>query len=100
MPAGLRGQVGGLGNRHDGIGERGLEGSVFLDHWEGSFQPQQAPGCLQVDASVIWEYVNSIQPENTSMNVPNLRIISLLLMYTYVQRWTIIPALERRHGRR
>jgi hypothetical protein len=47
---------------------------------------------------VNWEVVNSIKATCTSAIDPNLRLYCFILMYTYVQRWTIITIAKRKKG--
>jgi hypothetical protein len=44
----------------------------------------------------VWEDVNSIKGTCTSAIYPNLEIYCVSLMYTDVQRWTIITNTERK----
>ena len=43
-----------------------------------------------------WEDVNSIKGSYTSVIDPNLTLYCVMLMYTDVQRWTIIMAQRKR----
>src|SRR5215207_4892841 len=85
------GEVLGLLDQSDGIGQGGLDegqGRGVMVHWDRLGTAWGGRRWIYVDHHVFWDNVNSILDTFTLMYVPNLFVFRCILMYSHGSAWT------------